>query len=268
MALTPDQVNQLAAELLDAEEKSSPIEPISARFPSATIDDAYAIQVEGVRLRVQRGDPVRGHKVGLTARVMQEQFGVDTPDFGQLRASMFHFEGTPVKSTALIAPRVEPEISFVLARPLHGPGVTAADVLAATDFVVPSLEVIDSRIKDWQINIVDTIADNASSAMVVIGGNRTHLSEIDPRLIGVTVRADGEVVETGTSGAVLGNPVNAVAWLANTLAEHGQGMEAGDLVMPGSCTRAIPLLPGSTVSADFDVLGHVSITVVDESAQA
>jgi 2-keto-4-pentenoate hydratase len=263
MSLTSDDVNLLAQELFRAERSGKPIEPIGDRFPDATIDDAYRIQVEGVRLRVAEGDPVRGHKVGLTAKVMQQQFGVSTPDFGQLRASMFHPEGTPLGTADLIAPRVEPEVSFVLGRPLRGPGVTVADVLAATDFVVPSLEIIDSRIRDWRIGIVDTIADNASSALVVVGGSRTQLSDIDPRLIGVTLRVNGEVVETGASAAVLGNPATAVAWLANTLAAYDQGLAEGDLVMPGSCTRAVPLLPGQTIRADFDVLGHVSVSCVE-----
>jgi 2-keto-4-pentenoate hydratase len=263
MHLTPEEIRALAQELFGAETSGKPIEPISTRYPQADVEDAYAIQVEGVRLRVSPADPVRGHKVGLTARVMQEQFGVRTPDFGQLRATMFHPEGQPLSTADLIAPRVEPEISFVLRRPLAGPGVTVADVLAATDFVVPSLEIIDSRIADWKIGIVDTIADNASSALVVVGGSRTQLSDIDPRLIGVTLRSNGEVVETGASAAVLGNPATAVAWLANTLAVHGQNLKEGDLIMPGSCTRAVALVPGQTVRADFDVLGHVSVSFTE-----
>ncbi len=179
---------------------------------------------------------------------------------------MFHDEGTPLLVSELVAPRIEPEISFVLGRPLRGPAVTVTDVLAATEFVVPALEVVDSRIKDWQITIIDTIADNASSARVVVGGNRTSLAEIDPRAIGVRLSAGGEVVETGASDAVLGNPARAVAWLANTLAPYDRGLEPGDLVMPGSCTRAIPLVPGTTVRADFDVLGPVSITFGDAAS--
>jgi 2-keto-4-pentenoate hydratase len=263
MPLSTDDIKALARELLQAEQTRKPIEPISKRYPEATIEDAYHIQVEGARLRVTDRDPVRGHKIGLTARAMQQQFGVETPDFGQLRASMFHPEGVPICTADLIAPRVEPEVSFVLARPLQGPGVTVADVLAATHFVVPSLEVIDSRISDWKIGIVDTIADNASSALVVVGGTRTDLADIDPRLIGVTLRVNGEVVETGASGAVLGNPAAAVAWLANTIGAYGQSLHEGDLIMPGSCTRAIPLVAGHTVRADFDMLGHVSVSFVE-----
>ncbi|MFI5709349.1 2-keto-4-pentenoate hydratase [Kribbella sp. NPDC051620] len=256
------QAADLARELYDAETSSTPIVPISRRHPEATIADAYAIQAAGTALRQQAGELVRGRKVGLTAKVMQAQFGVDSPDFGVLMASMFHPENTPLSSSALIAPRVEPEISFVLDRPLRGPGVTVADVLAATAFVVPSLEIIDSRITDWQISIVDTIADNASSARVVIGGTPTPLTEVDIRSIGVVLRRNGAIVETGASAAVLGNPATAVAWLANTLAPFGEHLEAGSFVMPGTCTRAIDVTPGDTVRAQFDGLGDVTVGFV------
>jgi 2-keto-4-pentenoate hydratase len=260
MALSEEDVRRLARDLWEAERGSTAIVPISGRYPGADIDDAYRIQLEGVRLRGAAGDRVRGHKVGLTARVMREQFGVDRPDFGHLLASMFHPEGEPLPVDALIAPRVEPEVAFLLDSPLEGPGVTVADVLAATAFVLPALEIIDSRIQDWRIGIVDTVADNASSARVVLGGTRTSITDVDPRLIGVVLRRNGEIVETGASGAVLGNPAQAVAWLANTIAGHGGVLRAGDLIMPGTCTRAVDLRPGDTVRADFDGLGHVGIS--------
>jgi 2-keto-4-pentenoate hydratase len=262
------QVAALARELYDAELSRTPIVPISQRFPNATVADAYAIQAHGTRLRSADGEIVRGHKVGLTAKVMQAQFGVDVPDFGVLLTSMFHPEGTPLLSSALVAPRVEPEVSFVLGAPLRGPGVTVTDVLAATAFVVPSLEIIDSRIRDWKIGIVDTIADNASSARVVVGGNPTPIAEVDPRAIGVVLRRNGTIVETGASGAVLGNPATAVAWLANTLAQYGEHLRAGDLVMPGTCTRAIDVTPGDTVRAEFDVLGAVTVGFATDPAAA
>ncbi|MBB5891389.1 2-keto-4-pentenoate hydratase [Kutzneria kofuensis] len=260
MALSDEEVRRLAGELWDAERQSTPIQPISGRHPDADIDDAYRIQLAGVRLRTDAGDRVRGHKVGLTARVMQQQFGVERPDFGHLLASMFHPEGEPLAVDELIAPRVEPELAFVLDAPLRGPGVTVADVLGATAFVLPALEIIDSRIEDWRIGIVDTVADNASSAKVVLGGTRTPVSEVDPRLIGVVLRRNGEIVETGASGAVLGNPAQAVAWLANTIANHGGVLDAGDLIMPGTCTRAVGMEPGDTVRADFEHLGHVGVS--------
>lgn len=260
MALSEDDIQRLADELWRAETDSAPIAPVSTRHPGADIDDAYRIQLEGIRLRVAAGDVVRGHKVGLTARVMQEQFGVDRPDFGHLLGSMFHPEGDPLLIDSLIAPRVEPELAFVLGAPLQGPGVTVADVLAATAFLLPALEIIDSRIQDWEINIVDTVADNASSARVVLGGTRTPIEDVDPRLVGVVLRRNGEIVQTGASGAVLGNPAQAVAWLANTIAGHGGSLKPGDLIMPGTCTRAVEMHPGDTVRADFELLGHVGIS--------
>lgn len=260
MALSEEDVRRLADELWRAETGSAPVAPIGARHPEADVDDAYRIQLAGVRLRVAAGDVVRGHKVGLTARVMREQFGVDRPDFGHLLGSMFHPEGEPLPVDTLIAPRVEPELAFVLNAPLQGPGVTVADVLAATAFVLPALEIIDSRIQDWRIGIVDTVADNASSARVVLGGTRTRLDDVDPRLIGVVLRRNGEIVETGASGAVLGNPAQAIAWLANTICDHGGALKAGDVIMPGTCTRAVDMRPGDTVRADFEHLGHVGIS--------
>jgi 2-keto-4-pentenoate hydratase len=260
MTLNEEDVRRLAGDLWDAEQRSAPIEPISTRFPDADISDAYRIQQQVITLRTSAGDVIRGHKVGLTARVMQQQFGVDRPDFGHLLASMFHPEGEPLPVSSLIAPRVEPELAFLLAEPLQGPGVTVADVLSATKFVMPALEIIDSRIQDWQIGIVDTIADNASSARVVLGGSKTPLDGLDPRLIGVVLRRNGEIVETGASGAVLGNPAQAVAWIANTIAEHGGVLNAGDIIMPGTCTRAIEMKPGDTIRADFEHLGHVGVS--------
>jgi len=260
MAPIDEDLRRLAADLYTAERRSAPIEPLSARHPGLGVAEAYEVQLEGVRLRVADGDQVRGHKVGLTARVMQQQFGVTQPDFGHLLASMFHPEGEPLPVDALIAPRVEPEVAFMLARPLEGPGVTVADVLSATAFLMPALEIIDSRIANWKISIADTVADNASSARVVLGGKRTRIDDVDPRLIGVVLRRNGEVVETGASGAVLGNPAYAVAWLANTICSHGGVLREGDVIMPGTCTRAVDMSPGDTVRADFDQLGHVSVS--------
>lgn len=257
--LDDGQVARLAQELYEAEFSGVPTIPISTRYPDATVADAYAIQAAGTMMRRGGGHVVKGRKVGLTAKVMQTQFGVETPDFGVLLASMFHPENTPMSSSELIAPRVEPEVSFVLDRPLRGPGVTVADVLAATAFVVPSLEIIDSRIKDWEITIVDTIADNASSARVVVGGTPTPLTDIDIRSIGVVLFRNGAIAETGATGAVLGNPATAVAWLANTLSDYGEQLDAGDFIMPGTCTRAIDVTPGDTIRGQFDGLGAVTV---------
>jgi 2-keto-4-pentenoate hydratase len=205
---------------------------------------------------------VRGHKVGLSSRAMQRMMAVHEPDYGHLLDDMFVFENSDVDAAQFLVPRVEVEVAFVLKHPLPAPGCTAADVLRATDFVCPAIEIIDSRFRGWQIEICDTIADNASSARVVLGGRPTRLDRIDPRLIGVVLRLNGEVVGTGASGAVLGNPVTAVAWLANKVHAFGVTLEPGNVILPGSCTRAFDVAAGTTARAEFDQLGHVTVRFV------
>jgi 2-keto-4-pentenoate hydratase len=252
--------------LTDAERRSHPIDPLSETFPSLDLNDAYAIQRLSVEDRLNAGARLQGHKVGLTARAMQEQFNVNEPDYGHLLSDMFVLEGTEIAADELCSPRVEPEIAFVLGNDLAGPGVTVADVLRATEFVLPALEVIDSRIADWRITLCDTIADNASSARVVLGGSPVAVDALDLRLVGVVLSRNGKLEETGASGAVLGNPVSAVCWLANKLAGLGAGLQAGQVVMPGSCTRATAVGPGDQVRADFDGLGFVSVSFADHRA--
>ncbi len=254
-----DQRRELAQLLAAAERDGAPIEPISDAHPNLDVADAYEIQLLNIRRRVEGGSVVRGHKVGLSAKVMQRMFGVDEPDYGHLLHEMFVYEGEAVPTVELCAPRVEVEIGFVLGAPLAGPGVTAADVVRATDHIVPAIEIIDSRIRDWNIKLVDTIADNASASRVVLGANPTLLRDVDVRLIGAVLRHNGEVAETGCAAAVLGNPVTAVAWLANKVASFGVELKAGDVVLPGSCTRALDVSPGDFIRADFDTLGHVTV---------
>jgi 2-keto-4-pentenoate hydratase len=197
---------------------------------------------------------------------MQEMLGVDEPDYGHLYADRVHETGTTIDPSALIAPRIEPEIAFVLGSELSGPRVTAEDVLAATDHVVPALEVIDSRIADWKIKLVDTIADNASCASVVLGSRRTAPADVD-LAAAVELQVDGGTVQQGTGAAVLDHPARAVAWLANALGGFGDGLEAGHVVMPGSLTAAIPLEPETVVTADFGLLGVVQARVAPTSAR-
>ncbi len=251
---------QIADALWTAGETRTPIEPISETHPDADVADAYEIQLLNVRRRLDAGARIRGHKVGISAKAVQKMLGVHEPDYGHLFADMFVFEGETVDTSALIQPRAEIETAFVLGRPLSGPGVTVADVLAATEFLVPSIEIVDSRVADWRITIVDTIADNASCGLVVLGGRATPITDVDPALIGATLSVGGRVVETGASGAVLGNPVTAVAWLANKVAAFGVTLEAGDVILPGACTAMVSVGAGDTVRADFDGLGHVSVT--------
>lgn len=257
--LKNDKRQAAAKALAQAERDREPIPPLTETYPGIDVEDAYEIQLINVRDRVESGSRVLGHKVGLTARAMQQMMNVDEPDYGHLLDDMFAFEGSTISCDRFLAARVEPEVAFVLGAPLRGPGCTVADVLRATEFVVPAIEVIDTRITDWKIKLPDTIADNASSAMVVLGGSPTLLAEVDIRLLGVVLRRNGAIADTGATGAVLSNPATAVAWLANKVSAFGVSLEAGHVILPGSCTKAVDVHRGDTVRADFDVLGHVSV---------
>lgn len=250
-------LQQLAAALTAAERDARPIAPISATHPELTVDDAYAVQT---RAAAVRGVPVVGHKIGLTSLAMQEMLGVDEPDFGVLFEDRLHDTGVTIDTGALIAPRIEPEFAFVLCEDLHGPDVTAEDVWRATASVVPALEVIDSRIADWRIGLLDTVADNASCHCAVLGEPWDSLSPEEVVAAGVRLLVDGEEVQAGTGAAVLGDPAQAVAWLANALARYGHGLRAGHVVLSGSMTAAVPLTPGAHVVADFGRLGQVEVT--------
>jgi len=251
----PDEVAQA---LLGAYASGIPIPPLQDKFGPLGIDDAYEIQLAQVRVWRAAGRRVIGHKVGLTSAAMQRQLGVDQPDFGHLMDDMVFAENAPIDSARFLQPRIEPEVAFVLKRRLEGPGVTVASAAAAVDFVLPALEVIDSRIADWQIGIVDTIADNASSGGVVLGSRPVPLSALDLRLGGCVLHRNGELAGTGAGGAVLGSPLNALAWVANVLGVRGVALEEGEVVLPGSITASIPFAPGDVVSATIAGLGSVT----------
>lgn len=251
-------INAAAQTLLGAYSRGTPVEPIVDTYPDATITDAYRIQQEQVRQWEANGDVVKGHKVGLASLAMQRQMGVYEPDFGHLTASMFHLEQLPIDASGWMQPRIEPEIAFILGRELRGPGVTVADAIRAVEYVVPALEVVDSRIRDWNISIVDTVADNASSGGVVLGSRPTRIDAVDLRTVGCTFRISGEQVGTGAGGAVLGSPINALVWLANTVGPLGTTLEPGHVVLPGSMTRAEPVRPGDVITADMGPLGSVT----------
>lgn len=258
--LPSEQRDRAAQALWDAEQSCVPISPLTVDFPGIDVVDAYEIQLINVRRRLDQGRLVRGHKVGLSSKPMQEMMGVAEPDYGHLLDDMFVFEQDVIATSELCFPRVEVEVGFILEKELPAPGCNVADVLRSTAYVVPALEIIDSRIRDWKIALCDTIADNASSCRVVIGARATRIDQVDLRNVGVTLRRNGTAVATGNTGAVLGNPVTAVAWLANKVHRFGVKLEAGHFVLPGSCTRAFDVAPGDNLSADFDSLGDVSIS--------
>lgn len=255
-------LDAIAAELHAAAQTRAPVDPPSERWPELTVADAYRIQTLNVKRRVDEGRTIRGHKIGLTSRAMQEMLGVSEPDFGHLLDDMFVTSGDSVSASRFCAPRVEPEIAFVLEQALHGPDCEAQDVLAATRTVRPALEVIDSRVADWRITLADTVADNASSAAVVLADEVRSWPELDLAGLDVVLRMNGEAVEIGSTGAVLGDPAVAVAWLVNKLHEFGVVLEPGHVVLPGSCTRAIDVAAGDTVTAEFVGVGSVSVSFV------
>jgi 2-oxopent-4-enoate hydratase len=261
VAAISDVLSALADELEQAERGRAPVEPITARHTGFSVADAYSVQALVMGRRLSAGAKLVGHKLGLTNPAMQKQLGVDEPDFGRLLDDMELTDGGEVSLATLIQPRIEPEICFVLGRGLAGPGVTAADVLAATEAVAPALEIIDSRIADWRITLPDTVADNASSARVVVGP-RKPVAGLDLAAMAGTLRRDGEVVGSGTGAAVLGDPAAAVAWLANTLAGFGDSLVAGEIVIPGALCASIPLASGREFVAALEGLGEVSIRVV------
>lgn len=254
-----DEERAVAADALwEAASSGQGIAPLTETWPALDVTDAYEIQLRNIARHVEAGNRVIGHKVGLSAKAMQQMLGVYEPDYGHLLADMFYFEGDGIPVGRLQRPRVEIEVAFVLGAPLRGPGVTVADVLRATEYVLPSIEVVDSRILDWKLKIGDTVADNASCGVLVLGGKATPVADLDLRTIGAVLRKNGEIIETGAAGAVLGNPATAVAWLANKVAAFGVTLEPGNVILPGSCTRMAPVAPGDVVRADFDRLGPVT----------
>lgn len=250
---------ELADELERAERDRVAIDPLVARHPDIDVVDAYEIQLINIRRRLDSGARVVGHKVGLSSKAMQQMMGVDEPDYGHLLAEMEVYEDVPVEADRYLFPRVEVEVGFILGADLPGADCTEEDVLAATVAFAPSIELIDSRIKDWNIGLADTISDNASSAGFVLGKERVAPKDIDIKSIDAVLTRNGEVVAEGRSDAVLGDPVIAVGWLARKVASFGVRLKAGDVVLPGSCTRAIDARPGDAFHAEFAGLGSVRL---------
>lgn len=232
------------------------ITPLIEQDPSLTIDDAYAISLEVLARRTAEGEKVIGKKIGVTSKVVQDMLGVTQPDFGFMTDQMFVEGDIDIKAHKLIAPRAEAEIAFVLKSPLKGPGVTEADVLAATDRVIACFEIVDSRIKDWKIGIVDTVADNASCGVFVLGDEHTNPALLDLPNLKVVVKKNGEFLSEGYGSAVQGSPLTAVAWLANTLGRHGVTLDAGDVILSGSLVPLADAVAGDVFEMELDGVGR------------
>jgi 2-keto-4-pentenoate hydratase len=261
--LTEDLRLEAATALAVAERDRSPIAPLRETYPDLDVVDAYEIQLHNIRQRLAAGATIHGHKVGLSSKAMQEMMGVGEPDYGHLLSDMQVFEDVPVSAGRYCMPRVEVEVAFVLGETLPGEGCTEDDVINATEYVAPSIELIDSRITNWNIKIGDTIADNASSAGYILGPDRVKPTELDLRMIEARLLCNGDEVAAGRSDAVLGNPVTAVAWLARKVASFGVTLEAGHVILPGSVHRAIDARPGDDFEAVFDGLGTVRLSFTD-----
>jgi 2-keto-4-pentenoate hydratase len=256
----------LADRLWQAAVERRPIEPITRIRSDLTVQDAYAIQTHNVRRRVAAGAVVRGRRMGRTSRSRQLVLGVDEPDFGVLLDDMFLDEGDTIPLELFVQPRVVTTISFVMAADLAGPGVTIADALTAVAGVMPAIEIVDSRIAAWQVEVADTIADNASAGKVVLGGRITPISDVDLRLVGVLLQRNGVPIESAAGAAALGNPARCVQWLANELGSTGRGLRRGDIVLAGPLHRLVPVRPADFYHADIAHLGSVTAQFADGGA--
>jgi 2-keto-4-pentenoate hydratase len=256
-----DQIRMkaLAEMLLAAEQSQKPIPPLTESDPGISVEEAYRIQLLVMEMKKSRGQVVVGKKIGLTSLAMQNMLGVKEPDYGHILDGMVVMEAEKILTTDLIKPRIEGELAFVLKEPLQGPGVTLTEVIRCSEGVIPSLEIIDSRIVDWKIKLPDTVADNASSARIVLGGTITPIKKFDLRTVGMVLEKNGEVVATAAGAAVLGHPAQAVAWLANKLAAYDIALRKGEVILSGSLTAAMPVGAGDFVRADFGPLGDVKI---------
>lgn len=253
---------KIASQLHEAQKKARQIAPIIKMEPELTIEDAYKIQLAGLDLKKAEGRKVIGMKIGLTSKAMQNMLGVNEPDYGHLTDDMMLHPGQACQVRTLIQPKIEGELAFCLKKPLKGPGVTMADVYNATAFIAPALEIVDSRIQDWKISLADTIADNGSSAALVLGGVMKPADQVDLRLVGMILEKNGELVNSGCGAEVLGHPAASVAWLANKLAEFGLGLEEGHIILSGAVTAALPVQAGDSFTASFTGLGSVGVRFV------
>jgi 2-oxo-hept-3-ene-1,7-dioate hydratase len=262
--LDPATIDAVAKRLYDARKSRTPQRHVSRDHPGMTIDDGYAIQRAWVKLELADGHHIRGRKIGLTSRAMQLSSQIDEPDFAPLMSDMFFAQGADIPIDRFIAPRVEVELAFVLGRELRGPGTTIFDVLAATEYVCPALEIIDARIEQFDREtkaprkVFDTISDFAANAGIVLGGRPVKPDAVDLRWVGAMLFKNGVVEETGLAAGVLNHPATGVAWLANKIAPYDEKLEPGDVVLAGSFTRPTPAVRGDTLHADYGPLGTVS----------
>lgn len=266
--LPENTIKDLAAKLHQAEKDRVQLRHFSQAHPDMTIEDGYAIQREWVKLKLAEGRVVKGRKIGLTSRAMQQSSQIDEPDYAPLLDDMFFDQGADIPFDRFIAPRVEVELAFILGKPLEGPGITLFDVLAATEYVTPALEIIDARIEQFDRDtkaprkVFDTISDFAANAGIVLGGRPVRPDAVDLRWVGAMLFRNGVIEETGLAAGVLNHPANGCAWLANKIAPYGERLNAGDVVLGGSFTRPVTGSRGDTFQADYGKLGQISFRFI------
>jgi 2-keto-4-pentenoate hydratase len=252
-------IENYATELLEAEKTVNGIASLTERDNSLTVEDAYQIQLNIVKNKLEEGRTIIGKKVGLTSAAMQKMLNVNEPDYGHLFDNMQFEDNAVIQIDSMISPKVEAEIGFVLAEDLVGPNVTFLDVMMATKFVVPTIEVIDSRVKDWNIKLVDTVADNGSSAKVIVGNKQSTLESLDLRTNSMVLYKNNELIATGAGAAALGHPAHAIAWLANKLHEFGITLKKDELILPGALSGAVEVNVNDKIVADFGAIGSVTV---------
>ena len=252
-------IDQLGDELFDALNQARMVAPLTERFPQLSIEHAYAIQQRLLSRRVQQGERIIGKKIGVTSQAVMDMLKVNQPDFGQLTDRMVVNQGGCVPMSALIQPKAEGEIAFVLKHDLSGPGVTVADVLRATEGVMACFEIVDSRIRDWQIKIQDTVADNASCGVFVLGDRLVDPRVLDLYTTGMVLEKNGRIVGTGAGAATMGSPVIAVAWLANTLGRLGMSLKAGEIILSGALSAMVPVVAGDQLRMSLAGIGSCSV---------
>ncbi len=254
--MTPELIERCGDELYDAWRERRVLTPLLTRFPDITTQDAYAISLRMVARRVQAGENIVGKKIGVTSKPVQDMLGVYEPDFGQLTSGMVCTEADGVDLNQMIQPKAEAELAFVLERDLIGPGITATDVIRATAYVAPCFEIVDSRIQDWKIKIQDTVADNASCGVFLLGSAKGDPRKLDLQLAGMALERNGALHSTSVGAAVQGSPINAVVWLANTLGRLGLPFRAGEIILSGSQSPLLPVVDGDELVCTIGGLGQ------------
>lgn len=255
--MNSNAVAQVADRIFEAHATGKPIAPIRDMLTAGAIDEAYAAQEINTKRWLAAGRKLAGRKIGLTSLAVQKQLGVDQPDYGMLYDDMAVPDGWEIKRSQLIQPKVEAEVAFVIGRDLDGEYITPVDVIRAIEFALPAIEVVDSRIADWKIGILDTIADNASSGLYVLGNTPVTLDRVDLRLCGMVMESNGEPISVGAGAACLGNPISAAYWLAKTMARVGRPLKAGDTIMSGALGPMAPVKWGDVAEARISGLGSV-----------